>query len=256
MLGALGFVLEFLLQRFGYIVLPCSPFAYMSLVIMFIAVTRWNLWGLLLAPLMAFATVWGGSLGDVNDIAATYNWQAYISILCGHLMFGVNYAFYRKDTSKIITSNIKMIGIIVLDYILFNLMQLFVYRLLTSNGDLFHQGVREVVKNSNGEIINVVVYGERGFVYNLFAFLVMLVGAFVFRSQGVVCNVKQKFIDDKRNAELDRIDTEFSIEEAKSENPDTSNNSTDVEGEDSPIQNENVEDETTDSFERKKSSED
>lgn len=256
MLGALGFVLEFLLQRFGYIVLPCSPFSYMTLVIMFIVVVRWNLWGLIMAPLLAWATVLGGSLGEVNDIAAVYNWEAYISIVCGLLMFGVNVAFFRKDTSNIVGSTAKLIGIIVLDYLLFTLMQVFVYRMITSGGHLFTQGVREVVRNSDGEVVNVVVYGERGLVYNLFAFFVMLVGVFVFRSQGVICNVKQKFIDDKRSAELDRLDEKFTIEEAVSENLEAIENSPNVSKEEAPNTSGTVEDETTAADVDKESSED
>ena len=166
-----------------------------------------------MVPLLAFATILGGMFGEANAIAATYDWRAYISIVCGLLMFGVNVAFYRKNTNKIISNSLGMLGLILLDYILFNLMQVSVYRLLTS-GSLFERGVKEVVETGTGEVVNVYLYGERGMVYNLFALVIMITGAFVFRSQGVICNVKQKFIDDKRNAEFDKLDKNFSIEEA------------------------------------------
>lgn len=178
-----------------------------------------------MAPLLAYATILGGMFGDANAIAATYDWQAYISIVAGLLMFGVNVAFYRKNTSKVISNTLGMLGLLFLDYILFNLMQVFVYRFITA-GSPFSRGVKEVVEYGTGEVVNVYIYGERGLVYNLFALVVMVTGAFVFRSQGVICNVKQKFIDDKRNAEFDRMDETFTIEDAdESLNSDSLDNS-------------------------------
>ncbi len=258
LLGGLGFALEALTQRFGYIVIPCSPFSYFSLLIMFMAVTRWNLFGLILAPLLAFATILGGMFVEANDVAAVYNWQAYLSIFAGLLAFGINVVFYKKNTTKIISSIPKVVGLIFLDYLLFNLIQLIVYRLLTFNGDPFHQGIREVINNGTGEVVNVIAYGERGLVYNLFALAVLTVGVFIFRSQGVLCNVKQKLIDDKRNAELDKLDENFTIEEVANE----SENSTDLDNSTKKVEGEVPEstkpegDETPDDVEAKPSSED
>ena len=171
-----------------------------------------------MAPLLAFATILGGMFVEVNDIAAVYDWKAYISIVCGLMAFSVNYAFYRKNTAKVISQTPLLILLIIIDYLLFNIIQVMVYRLITA-GSLFERATIEVVRHSTGEVMNIALYGERGLVYNLFALLVMSVGVFVFRSQGVICNVRQKFIDDKRNAELDRLDESFSISEAiESEN--------------------------------------
>jgi hypothetical protein len=60
-------------------------------------------------------------------------------------------------------------------------------------------------------------YGENVYVYNLLSLVVTIVGIFILRSQGIVCNVKQRFIDDKKNAELDETFNRFSISEAGDE---------------------------------------
>ena len=50
--------------------------------------------------------------------------------------------------------------------------------------------------------------------YNLVGLAVLLVGFFIFRVQGVICNVKDRLIDEARNRELDRIDREtFGVQE-------------------------------------------
>jgi hypothetical protein len=43
--------------------------------------------------------------------------------------------------------------------------------------------------------------------------VIAVVGSLIFRSQGVLCNAKQKLLDDKKNAELDREFDKFKIEE-------------------------------------------
>ena len=208
-----------------------------------------------MAPLLAYATILGGMFGDANAIAATYDWQAYISIVAGLLMFGVNVAFYRKNTSKVISNTLGMLGLLFLDYILFNLMQVAVYRLITS-GSLFARGVKEVTENGTGKVVNVYLYGERGLVYNLFALVIMITGAFIFRSQGVVCNVRQKFIDDKRNAEFDRNDKNFSIDEVESEKLEELEGSSNSTNEETPRSTDSKGDETLNLVEKKDSSED
>ena len=102
-----------------------------------------------------------------------------------------------------------MIGLVLLDYILFSIIQFISYRLLTCNGDLLHRGQ---ILNSLGED-KICGYIEGGMLYNLFGLTIAVIGLLILRSQGAVSNVKQKLIDDKKNAELDRIDMNFRIKE-------------------------------------------
>ena len=85
----------------------------------------------------------------------------------------------------------------------------------------FWQGCRNICYVSSGtkEVVQLQIFvkPQSGFIYNLIALVILTVGTLIFRSQGIVCNVKQKFIDDKRNALLDEEDKKFSIEEAPEE---------------------------------------
>lgn len=214
MLSVIGFVLEMLLIRFlPGLVLPGTAFVFTSLLVLFMSVTRWNLWGLIIIPIICLAPMIGGTWMDaqrLRDIYSfQYDWQLYVSMVIGYLSLGVNVIFYKKNTKRIISSPFKMIGLVLLDYILFSAIQFITYRLLTNNGDLLHRGQ---ILNSLGED-KICEYIEGGLLYNLFGLTIAVVGLLILRSQGAVSNVKQKLIDDRKNAELDRIDLNFRIEE-------------------------------------------
>ena len=213
-LSVIGFVLEMLLIRFlPGLVLPGTAFIFTSMLVMFMAVTRWNLWGLIIIPIICLAPMVGGTWMDaqrLRDIYSfQYDWQLYVSMVIGYLSLGVNVFFYKKNTKKIISSPFKMIGLVLLDYILFSIIQFIAYRLLTCNGNILHRGQ---LLNSLGED-KICEYIEGGMLYNLFGLTITVVGLLILRSQGAVSNVKQKLIDDKKNAELDIIDLNFRIEE-------------------------------------------
>lgn len=237
MLSLIGFVLEMLLIRFlPGLVLPGTAFVFTSLLILFMSVTRWNLWGLIIIPIICLAPMIGGMWIDaqrLRDIYSfQYDWQLYVSMVIGYLSLGINVLFFKKDTRKIISSPFKMFGLVVLDYILFSIIQFIAYRLLTSNGDLLHRGQ---LLNSLGED-KICEYIEGGILYNLFGLTIAVVGLIILRSQGAVCNVKQKLIDDKKNAELDRIDLNFRIEEMQVD--ENQQNSTDEKSEDDSLNKE------------------
>ena len=213
-LSVIGFVLEMLLIRFlPGLVLPGTAFIFTSMLVMIMAVTRWNLWGLIIIPIICLAPMVGGTWMDaqrLRDIYSfQYDWQLYVSMVIGYLSLGVNVFFYKKNTKKIISSPFKMIGLVLLDYILFSIIQFIAYRLLTCNGNILHRGQ---LLNSLGED-KICEYIEGGMLYNLFGLTITVVGLLILRSQGAVSNVKQKLIDDKKNAELDIIDLNFRIEE-------------------------------------------
>ena len=114
-------------------------------------------------------------------------------------------------------------GIMILSYLVYCTVQFVVYRLICS-GTLAHSGMKVFEYNhiDDGILtiksVNLYRIGEGGFTFNLVGMIVAIVGAIILRSQGVICNVKDKLIDDKKNAELNRINTEnFTIEEACSD---------------------------------------
>lgn len=214
MLSIIGFVLEMLLIRFlPGLVLPGTAFVFTSLLVLFMAVTRWNLWGLFIIPIICLAPMIGGIWMDsqkLRDIYSfQYDWPLYVSMVIGYLSLGINVLFYKKNTKKIISSPLKMIGLLILDYIMFTIIQFIAYRLLSNGGNILHRG--QLLNSFGDDYICQNI--ENGGLYNLFGLTIAIIGSLVLRSQGAIVNVKQKLIDDKRNAELDRIDMDFRIEE-------------------------------------------
>lgn len=204
--------------------LSAAPTFTFSLLIMYVAVARWNLWGLLLAPVLAAANYLGGRYNDILYLGATYDWKLYLSTFIGLLGVGINVIFFKKfKTKKVINKTWAMLGLVLLDYAVFCLLQFISYRLLTS-GNLLKRGYVEYIYtlyNQEGggtvtKVMNLCYYGELSPIYNVFGLVVAIIGLFVLRSQGVVNNVVDKLIEDKEIAEANRIDEQtFSIEEVE-----------------------------------------
>ena len=221
MLTLIGGILEVFAVKFGAFVFNGAPFVCISLLIVFVAVVRWNFWGLLTAPLLALTAYLGGIWTDLPYVQAVYGWQMYLSTLIGLCVVSLNSIIFIKfGTNKIVSSPVLLVIMMIVDYLLLCIVQFAVYRLLTSGnlmkiGDIpftyFDNNTKENVT------VNICKYGEERLIYNLFGFAVLVAGCFVLRSQGIVCNVKQRFIDDKINADLDRADENFSIEEVVEE---------------------------------------
>ena len=110
----------------------------------------------------------------------------------------------------------------LVDFALVCGVQWVVYRLCCS-GTLLNSGViiyyYDHVENGITTRVseNLCRYGESTFIYNLLGLAVLIIGVFILRSQGIVCDRKQKFVEDKINADLDREDLKFTIEEAEEE---------------------------------------
>lgn len=220
----IGGLLEVFTTRFASMVFVGTPFTCISLLIVFLAVVRWNLWGLLTVPILALTTMLGGMWSEVPYLALVYDWRMYIATLISLCFVGFNVIFFKKfTTKKIVSSPIYLVLLMIVDYLLVCVVQFIVYRLLCS-GTLAHSGLIEFTyqhKDDDGltktVTDNLCRYGESTIVYNLFGFVVLIVGMFILRSQGIACNVKQRFIDDKINSDLDRADEKFSISEVEEE---------------------------------------
>ena len=223
LLTVLGVAIEFALSKFCYLVIGViTPASYITLLVAFIAVTRWGFYGLTVVPFLVLGTVLGGmTVSETPFVSEVYkfssNWQYYVSIVLGFSAFVVNALLYKfKGTGKVISNTLLMILILIIDYVLFNVIQFISYRLLTSHNLI--EGAISIFQyvNGSGETVSVNInsYAEKGFMYNLVGLAVLLVGFFIFRVQGVICNVKDRLIDEARNRELDRIDREtFGVQE-------------------------------------------
>ena len=210
LLAIIGCLLEGLATGMSSFVFNGTPTFTFSLLIVFLAVARWNLWGLLLAPVLAIATIVGGNMGIIDRYAAVYNWKIYISTTLGLITVGLNVIFFKKfGTRKVINGTGTMFLLVAFNYLTYSLVNFLSYRLLCS-GTLAHSGIDlfyyTVIENGVKlqKCVNLCLYGESAFVYNLFGLAVIVIGLLVLRSQGVVNNVVDKLIDDKKNAELDR----------------------------------------------------
>lgn len=212
-LVVLGCFLEGLTSRFIGFALDAAPTVTFSLLIVFVAVCRWKAFGLITIPFLVFSMILGGHFSDLSYYGAFYsftNWQLYLSVMIGLACgFGINLIFFRKHkTNKITKIWWKVVLLLILDYLVYCLVQFVLYRLFM--GNLLEVATVEYtynVKTAGGSLepktVNLAVYVENGFIYNSFGLLVALLGAMVLRSQGVLNNAIDKLIDDKKERELE-----------------------------------------------------
>ena len=140
----------------------------------------------------------------------------------------MNYEQIILDIITPLVANKDRLKVVLMDqenlyetsYVVYCSIQFLSYRLICS-GTLTHSGLNIFdYTNKDGVLktVNLCTLGEGGFAFNLIGLIIFVVGILILRSQGVVCNVKNKLIDDKKNAELNRINTEnFTVEEAGSD---------------------------------------
>lgn len=240
MLTIIGCLLEGVVTKMSGMVLTAAPTFTFALLIVFVAVARWNLWGLLVIPFLAAANIIGGRLNDLNYLAAMYDWNVslrscigvYVSSCLGLATVGLNVIVFKKyGTKKTMHQTGWMLLIVAVDYLAYSLIQFLAYRLITSGG-LLHRGVLMYnfqIMNTETSLVemiemNLCRFGESGILFNLLGLVISVAGLFILRSQGVVNNVVDKLIEDKKNAEQIRLDEEkFTVqasEEAKQPNSD------------------------------------
>ncbi|MBO7080335.1 MAG: hypothetical protein J6W64_11175 [Bacilli bacterium] len=209
------------MTRFGGIMLG-TPTITISFLITLIAVIRWNLWGLIIVPLLVLATTLGGSFADYGQFRAFYRFGSeydycgtavYVSTVVGLLTIGLDVILFKKvGTKKIVKSPIALIVICGVNYLILNVVQFFIFRLMTAHS-LFSQA-QIIYTGVNGDF-NLAIWGESGLAKNLFGLAIAVIGILILRSQGVITNVVDKLVDDKINAELDAKDRNFRIEEVE-----------------------------------------
>ena len=216
-LAIIGFILEVLCTKMTGFVLDAIPTCTISFLILFISIARWNLWGLLITPVLALATMLGGMWHVVSGISAVYDWKVFLSVWIALLPLGVNVIFFKKiGTKKIVQKIPFLIALLLMNYVLFNFTQLFMFRILDHGNPIVigNPVYSYTYKNDEGEEFIKNYYMDYNFIYNLFGFFISIIGSIILRSQGVLNNVIDKLVEDKENAEMLKVDEEsFKIEE-------------------------------------------
>ena len=208
-LTIIGFVIEIFLIKFGASVFIGAPFMGITLLIVFLAVARWNLWGLITAPIMAGAVWVGGIMVDIPYLKAVYDWRVYVSLVTGLMCVGLNVILFKKfGTKRVFSDSWITVLVVFITYVVVCGVQTLVYSLIT------YPDAENMIYYFNSKNYDLRYYGAMGIVYNLLGLVVAIVGSLIFRSQGVLCNAKQKLLDDKKNAELEREFDKFKIEES------------------------------------------
>ena len=225
----IGCVLEALVTMMSGYVFISAPSITFGLLLITMAVVRWHFWGLTTIPFIALANCIGGHFNRFSYFAAMYDWRMGLSIGVGLLVFIIDIIIFKKLGTKKTLNNLWLfISMLVINYILFNLVQVGFYNLITSGNPL---KVGEILYSYNiqttndlGETIistkkdNLCVYAQNSFTYNLIGLRIMIVGGVILKYQGVLTNAYEKLVDDKKKEELDRIDAEtFSISETDEE---------------------------------------
>lgn len=199
MLAVLGAILEGVATAMSGLALNSAPTFTISMLVLFVAIARWNLWGLMIAPILVVGTIIGGKNNFYQPMAYMYDWRIYLSSLAGLLTLGVNVAVFKKNgTKKTILNTWLMLGMVIVNYVTYNIVQYLVYYLCVAgvNGEILYH-------IEGKESVNVCRFAMQGFVFNLFGLAAVIVGLFILRSQGVVNNVVDKLVEDKKRAELD-----------------------------------------------------
>lgn len=199
MLAVLGALLEGIATALSGMALQCPPSFTISFLVLFVAIARWNLWGLTIAPILVVGTILGGKNNFYDAMAAMYDWRLYVSALVGLLTLGLNVIIFKKNgTKKSILNNWLLVVMILCNYVIYNLIQGATYWLCTRNVN------GQILYDTGKKVINICQWAINGYAYNLMGLAFAFVGVIILRSQGVVNNVIDKLIDDKKNAELQR----------------------------------------------------
>lgn len=231
-MGVIGCLLEGFTVMISGFALNAVVTTIFSLLIVFVATARWNFWGLVLCPILPLATIVGGMNSKVATFAPFYDWRVYVAITASLLVVGLinTILFKREGVSKIISSPWMMIALEIINYIVFNIVLIGIYYLcvLPVNGQIIYNYKIVVDGVSKDASVNVCNYIRHAYLYNLFSLAIMIIGSVVLRSQGVIVNVHDKLIEDRKNAELIRENTnnfEIPEESATDESSDTNDSS-------------------------------
>ncbi len=154
-----------------------TPTTVVSLLILFLAITRWNWFGLAIAPVLVFGNFVGALAIDPGNIEyhkEMFNFQFYISNLLAICSMSFIVVLFRKiGTNKIIKSTGLLIGVNCIVFIVYEVIRLASYWII------------------GGRYLEVINAG----VFDLIALVILIVGCIIIRLQGSLTNVKDKIIE-------------------------------------------------------------
>lgn len=177
-LGIIGCVIEVVgIYAFNKMIYASMITSAVSLLIMFVATTRWGIKGLILAPFLALATVLSGRflihITEEINFRSNYDWRLYIAITCSLLSFAINSLWFKKISHKeTFKYKGKMMLLVVIDILVSQIVLSFVYLVLRRT---------------------FLILGFA--TWNMFSFIIFIVGAFVLSGQNVLVNIKENLLE-------------------------------------------------------------
>jgi hypothetical protein len=154
-----------------------TPTTVVSLLTLFLAITRWNWCGLIIAPVLVFGNFIGAlsiDSGDWEQYKMIFNFHYYLSnLLAISTMSFIVILFKRNGTNNVIKSTGLLVGVNIGVFILY-----------------------EVVRNASywiigGRYLEIFNAG----VFDLLALVILIVGCLIIRLQGSLSNVKDKILE-------------------------------------------------------------
>lgn len=177
-----------------------------ALLIMMIALSRWNYKGLIIAPIIALATFLTGRL---YIEPSAYDLSMYFTILAGLLSTSVSLIWFRFMKPKELFKDPGFTALFAVSNI--------IAAVLVST-TLYYVINQNALANTNTAFSSVLI---QFLVYDAFGMVIALVGIFVLRGQETLLDVKQKLIDE-RNAREHEAAYEKEFQTRLYENSDTS----------------------------------
>lgn len=193
--GIIGTIVEFLgvfvFNKMIYATI--IPFA-VSLLVMMISTRRWGSYGLILVPFLALSTVMSGKIINPNDsLKVFYDWKLYISLVVSLSTFSLNYCWFDFKKKREMKETMgSLVGLACIDIVLSTLLLVLVYYLLTGN-------------------MLILAFP----VWGLYGYAMLILGTCILYTQGVLVNVKEKFIEEK-NQMYEEEDFHMNLDEEDS----------------------------------------
>lgn len=200
MLAVIGFAMELLGVYFlNMLLIAKIVTTVISTLIMFVAVFRWGYKGLILAPILASATIISGLwMNPRVDYRQYYDWRLYIACILQLLSFSVNILWFKwiKDETGTCKKLYSLFGLCAIDGIISILVLSFSYFLISRRFLLY-------------EFL----------AWDAIGYAVLMIGAFILSRQGTLVNVKKKMEAEKEEKKND-LEEDFKLNLDDTENLD------------------------------------
>ncbi|MDE7105666.1 MAG: hypothetical protein K2O22_00695 [Anaeroplasmataceae bacterium] len=191
-----GFIAEF----FGEYVINLSIVAgwvtgSVTLLILFLTTTRWSWKGLIPIPILCLAIVLSGRyMQPILKFRLNYDWRLYIALIISYSAISLNLLWLKKIGYEKTFKKIWLMMILcTIDYVIIQLI-LSVVLLILVEQFLFYALIT----------------------WNLFSYIILIVGCFVLQRQNMLVNVKMS-LEEKEQERKEEADFKFQFDESKIE---------------------------------------